>query len=175
MIKHLISVAFVLLTFANYALADAALGMQLFREGRYTEAVAEWRRTGDADSQLGIVTAQFLGRGVPKDEQAAVRAATPLAEAGHAGAQNFVGAAFESGVGVAQNYVQAAAWYEKAAAQGNPVAEQSLGFLFAQGLGVKQDFARARILWERAAAKGIAIARENLNKLDQIEGRKSKK
>ena len=47
----------------------------------------------------------------------------PLAEQGNVAAQYNVAVLYEKGLGVAQDYVAAARWYAKAAAQGDPEAQ----------------------------------------------------
>lgn len=51
----------------------------------------------------------------------------PLAETGDADAQRNLGIMYDSGQGVAQNYAEAAKWYELAAEQGNVAAQTNLG------------------------------------------------
>jgi uncharacterized protein len=61
------------------------------------------------------------------------------AEKGDAAAQSALGSMYAKGEGVAQDWAQAKAWFEKAAAQGNAAAQFSIGFMYAQGQGIKQD------------------------------------
>ena len=60
---------------------------------------------------------------------------------------------------------QAAAWYEKAAAQGHAKAQFNLGLLYGKGQGVAQDYGQARVWWEKAAAQGDAKAQYALGVL----------
>ena len=48
------------------------------------------------------------------------------AQAGDAAAQSLLATMYRSGVGVRRDYVQAVAWYRKAAEQGDPKAEEGL-------------------------------------------------
>jgi hypothetical protein len=59
------------------------------------------------------------------------------------GAQEALGNRFESGNGVEQSYVEAANWYQRAAAQGIVKAQAELGNLYAKGLGVPRDYEEA--------------------------------
>ena len=59
------------------------------------------------------------------DFSAALREWRPLAEQGHAGAQNNLGLMYNNGQGVPEDYVQAYAWYNIAAAQGHDHAENN--------------------------------------------------
>ena len=86
----------------------------------------------------------------------------PLAEQGNADAQNNLGAMYDDGHGVPQDYGQARQWYEKAAAQGYAIAQFNLGWLYDNGQGVPQDYGQARLWYEKAAAQGYANAQSNL-------------
>ncbi len=81
---------------------------------------------------------------------------------GYAGAQYNLGLMFDAGLGVTQNYVQAAIWYRKAAAQGHAGAQYNLGVMYANGQGVPRDYVEA-VRWYRTAARqGHAGAQYNL-------------
>lgn len=77
------------------------------------------------------------------DFAAAMNILKPLAEAGDAQAQNYVGYMYDNGEGVAVDYGQAARWYTLAADQGNAVAQHNLALLYANGLGVEKDWVQA--------------------------------
>ena len=53
------------------------------------------------------------------DYATALREWSPLAEQGHAGAQNNLGFMYRNGQGVPQDYAEALQWYRKAAEQGH--------------------------------------------------------
>jgi hypothetical protein len=72
---------------------------------------------------------------------------------------------YENGFGVAQDYVKAREWYEKAAAKDSTTAMNSLGALYENGRGVAQDYAKAREWYEKAAAKDSTVAMGNLGSL----------
>ena len=63
----------------------------------------------------------------------------PLAEQGHAGAQNNLGFMYDNGRGVPKDYAEAAKWYPKAAEQGHAKAQSGLGILYHFGWGVPND------------------------------------
>jgi hypothetical protein len=73
------------------------------------------------------------------------------ANQGIAEAQNGLGELYAKGKGMPQDYVQARAWYEKAAEQGHPHAQNNLAELYFAGLGVPQDLVRA-YMWVNLAA-----------------------
>lgn len=85
---------------------------------------------------------------------------------GNAYAQNNLGLMIEKGLGVAQDYVKAREWLEKAA-QSNAKAQSNLGYMCQKGLGGTQDYARARKLYKKAAALGSIAAQVNLGMMYQ--------
>ena len=96
------------------------------------------------------------------DYAAAWHTNTILAEAGDALGQYNLGVLYSEGRGVPQDYVQARAWYEKAAVQGYAAAQYNLGIMCANGWGGPKDNGQARAWYERAAEQGDAKAQTNL-------------
>jgi TPR repeat protein len=94
----------------------------------------------------------------------------PLARAGHARAQAWVGYIMVGGPGtgggydlrVRSNIQRAARWYAKAAEQGLASAMYDYGVILEHGMGVPVDAAGARAWYEKAATQGYAPAREAL-------------
>jgi TPR repeat protein len=86
----------------------------------------------------------------------ALRALTPLAEAGDARAQKILGLMHFAGEGVPVDGVAAARWFRRAAEQGDAVAQTTLGALYEYGLGVARDPAASADWYRRAAAQGGA-------------------
>lgn len=74
------------------------------------------------------------------------------AEHGDAPAQFWLGAAYESGKGVSQNFAEAVGWLMKSAKQGNAEAQNLLGQMYEDGEGVVRDYAQAAT-WYRAACE----------------------
>lgn len=74
------------------------------------------------------------------------------AEHGDARAQFWLGAAYESGKGIDQNFVEALGWLMKSADQGNADAQYMLGQMYEEGEGVAPDYAQAAT-WYRAACE----------------------
>lgn len=81
---------------------------------------------------------------------------------GDAEAQFHRGQECASGAGEAQDYTEAAEWYQKAAAQDHASAQFNLGVLYAQGRGVSKDEAQAVRWIQKAAQHGDAEAQFNL-------------
>ena len=93
------------------------------------------------------------------------------ANAGDAIAQYNLGVAYDNGqcvavadgcVSVPQDYVEAVAWYRKAADQGDPDAQYNLGVMHDTGQGVPQDYVEAAAWYRKAADQGYANAQFNL-------------
>ena len=78
----------------------------------------------------------------------------PLAEAGDARAQEFVGILHEEGHGVPKDVDKAMAWYERAASSGDMAAQYNLGRIYLEGRLVEQDVDRAHELLRLAAEQG---------------------
>lgn len=86
----------------------------------------------------------------------------PLAEGGHASAQNYVGILYKKGLGVRTDPREAANWYRKAARQGHAWAQNNLGAMYRQGKGVERDYAEAMKWLRRSAGHDIPAAFHNL-------------
>ena len=87
------------------------------------------------------------------------------AEGGLALCQNQVGFMYSMGRGVAVDYQQARAWFEKAAAQDFPNAVGALGVMYHDGDGVTPSRRRARELYQRAIELGHSEAVEHMQTL----------
>ena len=67
--------------------------------------------------------------------------------------------------GVAQDFAEAARWYEKLAKQGDARAQTSLGLMYARGYGVAKNLETARRWWSFAASQNDPGAQFNLGLL----------
>ncbi len=88
-----------------------------------------------------------------------------MASKGDAAAQSYIGYLYEFGLGVPQDYAQAADWYRRAAEQGDAYAQGNLGYLYDSGLGVPQDYRMAANWYRQAAEQGDSYAQGNLGYL----------
>ena len=88
-----------------------------------------------------------------------------MASKGDAAAQSYIGYLYEFGLGVPQDYTQAADWYRRAAEQGDAYAQGNLGYLYDSGLGVPQDYRMAANWYRQAAEQGDGYAQGNLGYL----------
>lgn len=85
------------------------------------------------------------------DYATALKIWLPVAQAGDAEAQTYVGEIYEKGLGLKPDYQAASIWYDKAAKQNYSRALINLGNLYEKGLGVAQDKAQALNLYRQAA------------------------
>ena len=84
------------------------------------------------------------------------------AEQGDATAQYNLGVCYGDGVGVTQDYSQAAHWFRQAAEQGHAFAQHSLGNSYFRGYGVTKDLSQAVYWYRKAAEQGIMETQCNL-------------
>ena len=73
------------------------------------------------------------------------------AERGDAGAQFNLGVRYDQGLGVLQDFKEAAKWYRLSAEQGDAIAQCNLGGMYNEGKGVPQDYKEAVKWWKLAA------------------------
>jgi uncharacterized protein len=86
----------------------------------------------------------------------------PLARRGDATAQNNIGAMYDTGKDVPQDYKKAVRWYRISALQGYSIAQFNIGLKFDAGQGVPQNYRVAAKWYYRAAEQGLADAQHNL-------------
>jgi TPR repeat protein len=84
------------------------------------------------------------------------------ADEGHAAAQFELGQMHAQGLGVTQQFDEAAHWYLLAAKQGHAQAQFHLGFLHSHGQGVEQDYAKAYQWYCISERCGYALAKKNV-------------
>ena len=87
-----------------------------------------------------------------------------LGRAGHARAQNNIGACFAEGIGgLERDPALAEKWLSLSADAGDPVGQRNLAALYFKGEGVAQDYARAAELYRAAAEQGDGPAQDMLS------------
>lgn len=77
-------------------------------------------------------------------------------------AQFSLGARYEDGLGVPQDFEKAVYWYEKAAEQGHDLAQHSLGSIYVR---VFEDFEKALYWFQKAAEQGDLLSQHFLDTL----------
>jgi len=114
--------------------------------GPFEEGVAAWNR-GDYATALQL----FL----------------PLAEHGNIRAQALLGFSYANGLGVPQDDIEAAKWYQRAADRGDDIAQYNIGIMHQNGQGVPRDLVGAYMWLDLAAMRGhqgAAMDRDRLAK-----------
>ncbi len=86
----------------------------------------------------------------------------PWAHRGDPAAQRNLAHIYRMGLGVAQDFVQAAAWYRLAADSGLARAQANLATMYLRGQGVEEDASQAAYWFTAAAAHGHPLAQYNL-------------
>lgn len=79
----------------------------------------------------------------------------PMAEAGNADAQVYLGWLYSRGLGVEKDYAASADWYRRAAEQGDPNAQYELGLLYELGQGIAADYSEAEHWYGLAVDQGF--------------------
>ena len=98
---------------------------------------------GDPQAQLQLAGFYRTGRGVPRDDQAAIRWYRAAAEKGLAEAQFELGKIYDTGTGGPRDPFEAVRWYRLAAQQGLGRAQYNLGSMHGNGEGVPVDYVKA--------------------------------
>ena len=94
------------------------------------------------------------------DYKVAITKWTPLAMTGHPGAQFLLGASYDYGHGVVQDYVKATKWYQLAAEQGHSSAQYYIGLMYESGRGVIQNNIMAHMWFNLSASNYSEVGRE---------------
>ncbi|MBP5513388.1 MAG: TonB family protein [Bacteroidaceae bacterium] len=92
------------------------------------------------------------------------------AEQGDMFGQSNLAYCYEKGLGIGQDYKEAANWYRKAAEQGDTIAQVNLGYLYYRGNGVRQDNEEAKRWFRLAVVQGSESAKESLKEITEMEG-----
>ena len=92
------------------------------------------------------------------DYETVYRTYRTLASAGDAAAQFYTGYFLYNGLGVAQNYKEAAEWFRKAAMQGEARASCWLGICYEKGNGMEENMNTAFYWYSKSAEQKNAIA-----------------
>ena len=95
----------------------------------------------------------------------ALRILRPLAEAGDAEAQFFLGSMYYAGQGVAQDHAKEAKWMRRSADQGFGWAQNMMGRMYSSGRGVERDAERAYMWFSLAVGERTPTARNARDRL----------
>ncbi|HTX36367.1 MAG TPA: serine/threonine-protein kinase [Bryobacteraceae bacterium] len=118
-------------------------------------------------AELGNVPAmlEVAEEGLDSDNGDSERWFRKAAELGNPTAMLNLGAMYQLGNHVKEDYVQAVAWYRKAAQLGDASAMYNLGRMYERGRGVPKDMGMAKELYQKAASKGNSDARIRLDQM----------
>jgi TPR repeat protein len=123
---------------------------------------------GRADAQTDLGLAYAKGRGVPRDDAAALHWFQLAAAQGAARAEYLTGAMLERGRGAPRSYTAALEWYRRAAILAYPPAEVAMGRFYGRGLGVERDPKQRTDWYRRAADHGNPIGQYMLGHFYQV-------
>jgi len=108
---------------------------------------------GDVESQLDLALRYRDGKGIAKDDAAAMKWAHCAADAGLADAMDFVGSAYLRGAVIERNPLIAFGYFKAAAAESSHAAF-NLGQCYFGAQGTEQDIPKALEYWKKAADAG---------------------
>lgn len=123
------------------------------REGYYKDGISIWAHQGNAVAQNIFGDMLAAGRGVPKDETAAVKWYIKAAEQDYLLGQLRLAELYVDGQG-SEDIDSAIKWWKRAAEKGDLSTQLRLGSLFTQGTTVSQDYPEAAKWYRKAAEQG---------------------
>jgi len=127
---------------------------------------AKWYRRGadqkDPRAMVKLASLLVNGAGVPKDDALAFQLCHTAAKE-YAPGQYCVGFLYQHGLGVNQDALEAAKWYEKSAAGRHSPAYLALGQMYWKGQGVKTDLVASYLWFFQAYAEGQKSAKALAN------------
>ncbi len=112
--------------------------------------------SGNARAQYLLGLMLWKGRGVTRDDAAAVTWLNKSTDQGYGDAMADLANMYSKGEGVAQDMARALALFRRGAEAGNAAAQFNLGRLYEHGNGVKKDHVLARYWYERADARELS-------------------
>lgn len=110
----------------------------------------------------------FLEKGNSSSLNEALKFLKNAANRKNARAQATLGALYEKGCGVIQDYTEAIRWYRQAAEQGEAEAMLRLGLMMQGGKGAPQDLVEAYIWLNLAAARGDRRAEDSRDSVGKL-------
>jgi TPR repeat protein len=117
---------------------------------------------GNPSAELLVGLEYLEGKGVPKNEAAAIDWLSRAAAKGQPVAQYDLGALYADGRGVRADAVQAFQWFGAAALRGNRRAMHFLAIAYAEGVGTTKNLPEAARWFEHAATLGAVNSQFNL-------------
>ncbi len=132
----------------------------------YGEELLAAAENGDVKSQYLMGCRLYSGvDGAGIDYKPAAEWFRKAAEAGHAGAQAFLGYMYVTACGVPASTKEGMEWLKKSADQNNAQAQSFLGTFYETGRGVEPDRFEAMDWYMKAAAQGDEESKKDLERL----------
>ncbi len=153
--------------------AQSSVATEAYDQGQYGTAYQLARslaEQGDVEAQVLLGRMFAWGRGVPRNQDEAVKWFRKAAEQGHGLAQSILGLRYAYGRGVPQDDSQAIEWFRRGTKRGNAVAQHNLGVMYENGKGIAKDDKQAAYWYRLAAEQGVPHAQSNLGRM-YSEGR----
>lgn len=148
---------------AQYHLAKALRGLQLYPEAVHWAKRAEQQQLPEAQYLLGLLYLE--GQGVEHDAAKALGWFERAGDKGFLEAQYRAGSMLTWGEGVESDPEKGSQWLIRAAEQEHPLAQAELGRFYETGKGTTADPARAATWYDKAARQGVMEARSALAEL----------
>ncbi len=147
------------------ARADFDEALAAYKRGDYATALPALLLEAQSDNpraQNLIGLMYDLGKGVPEDDEVAVRWYRLAASQGYPDGLYNLGLMHLEGTGVAQDDAAALALFREAADQGDARAQNRVGLLYDSGKGTEEDDDEAVAWYRKAAEQSYASAQYNL-------------
>jgi len=148
---------------SNPAKALYAAALNERKAGHNAKSLELFRQSAEAGDVRAML--EVAEEGLDSDNSDSEHWFRKAAELGDATAMLNLGAMYQLGNHVKEDYGQAVSWYRQAAEKGNSSAMYNLGRMYERGNGVPKDLAKAKELYQKASAKGNSDARIRLDQL----------
>lgn len=146
---------------AQTAPNDLGVGWEYFKKEQYAQAFAplkEKAEQGHPEAQYALGWMYQLGKGVGKNNDAAILWYGKAAQKGHVSSQNNLCAAYLE----TKKFSDAFSWCEKAANQQHPRSQFLLAMMYVNGQGVTKDPVRSALWLTKSAEQGYAASEYKL-------------
>lgn len=166
--RTVVAISLIWTAWAVPAQADTREGLAEFRNGRFSEAVREWRAAagqGDAAAALYLGVLYDTGFGVAQNPAEALAWYERGGERGNVTAMFNAGVMHDAGRGTAADPAAALKWYELASRAGSGRADYDLGLIYEFGTEAAADRQRAIRYFRQAVAHGVPEGRAHLARM----------
>ncbi len=133
----------------------------------FLQAMLPWMRQTADDHQFEVLYEEVIQRKAQERKEALTKALPLLQQRASSDprAMFLLGSCLMEGWGIAQDDIQAVAWFRKSAERGFADAQCNLGWMYANSRGVTQNDEQAVAWYTKAAEQGHADAVEALSRL----------